>query len=212
VRYRSGDVFQIPLPNGTFGYGRILLDAFRLRRAGVFDPRCELTGLCGSGLLVQLYRRAFAEPLAAVEVLRRSPPFLDEFLDHTQIYRAEFPIVGNLPVTAPEIDFPEYVICHSPGWHIMFGKGGIVAEIPISFEDCEALPKPSIGLGLAPDWVLKNIQARSGRRRRAGNDLRVHRRRKEILGLAGLSPAMSYDEMCARVGGPTAEELLSLLP
>jgi hypothetical protein len=214
VRYRSGDVFQIPFPDGSFGYGRILLDVFRLRRAGVFPARCALGGMCGSGLLVQLYRTTFPRPIPSVTELCRAPTFLDELLDHRQIYRAEFPIAGNVPVTASEIGFPEYACSYRPNpgeWHFTFEKGGIVAEIPITFAECEDLPRPSFSLGLVPEAVLRDIQDPLGREKHARGELRVDRRRNSILLMAGLYPTLSYDEMCAAVGGPTAEELLSAL-
>lgn len=212
VRYRSGDVFQLPFPDGSFGYGRILLDVFRLRRAGAFDSHCALSGMCGSGLLVQLYRMAFSQPISSISELDQTPRFLDELMDHRQIYRAEFPIVGNLPVQSTDIDFPEYVCADRPNpgeWHYTFQKGAIVVKLPISYQECESLPKPSFSLDLSLERVFEAIQDWSGREAHAPRDLRVDARRVSILAMAGLDLSMTYDDMCAKVGGQTAEELLS---
>ncbi len=211
VRYRSGDVFQIPFPDGSFGYGRILLDVFRIRRANLFHVSCALAGMCGSGLLVQIYRTTFSQPVASVTDLIGVPTFLDELLDHRQIYRAEFPIIGNLPVTAVDVDFPEYVCSYhiNPGLSVTYQKGGVVVEIPITLQECFDLPKPSFLLGLVPTYLLQDIHDPAGETRHASGELRVDPRRESILSLAGLEAGLSYDEMCAKVGGLSAAQLLS---
>ena len=48
IRFRTGDVFQVALPDGSFAYGRILLDLRRLARAGLFVTPFVLAGMCGS--------------------------------------------------------------------------------------------------------------------------------------------------------------------
>jgi hypothetical protein len=213
VRYRAGDVFQIPLPDGSFGYGRLLLDIRRLARTGLFTPPCALAGICGSGLLVQLYRVSYPEPLASVVGLRAIPVFLSEFVQNGQIYRAEFPIVGNLPVAPEEIDFPEYTgtFVTSPEWQFLFEKGAVVARARIGWDEraeWDSLPKASIGFGLAPDLILRDIGDPDGVRRHTRGDLRGDLRRDGVLARVGLSPDMTYDQMCEVVGGVKAAELL----
>jgi hypothetical protein len=213
VHYRAGDVFQIPLPDGSFAYGRLLLDIRRLARAGVFTHPCALAGIYGSGLMVQVYRVRHPQPLASVAVLRAAPAFLSEFVQHDQIYRAEFPIVGNLPVAAEEIDFPEYAgpLATSPELLFRFEKGAVVARMPGQWDEWaewESLPKGSIGFGLAADLILRDLGDSDGVRRHAWGDLRLDPRRDGVLARAGLAPGMTYDQMCDAVGGVKAAELL----
>lgn len=98
IGFRNGDVFQVALPGDSYAYGRILLDLRRLARAGLFVTPCALAGMCGSALLVRLYKKAFRSPILSLGDLSDAPSFLDELLDRRPIYRGEYPIVGNLPV------------------------------------------------------------------------------------------------------------------
>jgi hypothetical protein len=214
VRYRAGDVFQIPLPDGSFGYGRLLLDIRRLAKAGLFACPCALAGIAGSGLMIQVYQVRFPEPLASVVDLRVAPAFLSEFVQNGQIYRADFPIVGHLPVAPEDLDFPEYTgtFVTSPEWLFHFEKGAAVARARVGWEEraeWDALPKPSVSFGLAPDLVLRDIDDPDGVRRHARGDLRLDPRRAGVLARAGLSPGMTYDQICEAVGGAKAAVLLA---
>ena len=109
-----------------------------------------------------------------------------------------------------EIDFPEYVqtFHENPGWHVSFQKGAIVAKLPIPWQECENLPKGSVSFGLVPDRVQQCIHNLEFAKRLASGDLRVDSNRKRVLGLVGLKPGMTYDQMCEAVGGLKAAELL----
>ena len=48
----------------------------------------------------------------------------------------------------------------------------------------------------------------AGKEKHARGELRVDPRRDSILARVGLRPGMCYDEICAKVGGPSAEKLL----
>lgn len=211
IRFRNGDVFQVGLPDGSFAYGRILLDLRRLARAGLFMAPCALAGACGSALLVRLYKKAFCGPSVPLADLTDIPSFLDELLDRRPIYRGEYPIVGNIAVCPHELDFPEYVCSfhENPAWHFSFQKGGVVVELPMTHEEYDSLPKPSFSFGYATDDLLAEVHASVGTEKHARGELRVDPRRDSILARAGLSPGMTYDEICAKTGGPNAERLLS---
>ena len=96
-RFRTGDVFQVALPDGSFAYGRILLDLRRLARAGLFVTPCALAGMCGSALLVRLYKKAFPSPTLSMAELTEAHSFVGELLDGRPIYRGDDPIVGTFP-------------------------------------------------------------------------------------------------------------------
>lgn len=227
VRYKAGDIFCIPLPDGSFGYGRILLDVFRVRQHRIFDSRCGLNGIYGSGLLVQLYRYATAKPLADVTNLLEAETFLDEFLAHDHIRLGEHLIIGHIPVAPADLDFPEYVHTYGPTrgeWQIYFGKGGVVAELSkgwhtllrgvlhdVDYSEVEKLPRGGYGLGIHTGHLLTQIHSPTGILDRARHDLRASPQRKRILRLAGFSLGMTYDQMATRAKAPQAEELLAIL-
>ena len=227
VRYKAGDVFRIALPDKSFGYGRILLDVFRVRREGVFSPMCSLTGPYGSGLLVQLYRYTTTTPLTDPEELTDADTFLDELLAHDQILLGEHPIIGSIPVAPVDIGFPEYVTSHRPAtgkWHYCFEKGGVVAELAhgwralrrgvirqVDDAAVQKLPRGSYGLGINTDSLLTHIESPTGIVDRAREDLRASRHRNRILRLAGFSSEMTYDEMATQMDTPAAKDLLAIV-
>jgi hypothetical protein len=210
ICFRNGDVFQVALPDGSFACGRMLLDLRRLARAGLFVTPCALAGMCGSALLVRLYKKAFRGPTVSLADLSDAPSFLDELLDRRPIYRGDYPIVGNLPVCPSELAFPEYVCSFhkNPGGHFSYQKGGAVAELQMTHKEYDSLPKPSFSFGYAVDHLLEEIHDPAGKEKHARGELRVDPRRDSILARAGLRPGMCYDEICAKAGGPSAEKLL----
>ena len=198
IRFRTGDVFQVALPDGSFAYGRILLDLRRLARAGLFVTPCALAGMGGSALLVRLYKKAFPSPTLSMAELTDAPSFFGELLDRRPIYHGDYPIVGNLPVCPGELDFPEYVCSfhENPAWHFSYQKGGAVAELPMTHKECESLPKPSFSFGYAVDHLLAEIHDPAGKEKHARGELRVDPRRDSILARVGLRPGMCYDQIC----------------
>jgi hypothetical protein len=164
--------------------------------------------MCGSALLVRLYKKAFRGPTVSLADLSDVPSFLEEMLDRRPIYSGEYPIVGNLPVCPRELDFPEYV--SSFGWHFSYQKGGAVAELQMTHKEYMSLPMPGFSFNYAKDHLLEEIHHPAGKEKHARGELRVDPRRDSILARAGLRPGMCYDEICAKVGGPSAEKLLSV--
>ena len=212
IHFHNGDVFQVALPEGFFAYGRILLDLRRIARAGLFATSCALSGICGSALLVRLYKKAFHDPAISLADLSDCPSFLDELLDRRSIYRGKYPIVGNLPVSQRELDFPEYVHSFHDNAvsHFSYQKGGSVAKLTMTYKEYDSFPKPSFSLGYAVDHLLAEIHDPAGTVKHARGELRVDPRRNSVLARVGLRPGMSYDEICAKAGGPSAEKLLAV--
>lgn len=134
-------------------------------------------------------------------------------MQNDQIYNAEFPIVGHLLVSPVDIDFPEYTstFITSPEWKFLFEKGAVMVQTEVEWDEMtewDTLPKGSIGFGLAPDLIFQNLGDKDGVQKHARGDLRTDPRRDEVLARVGLSPKMTYDQMCEAVGGVKAAELL----
>ncbi|MCA8987897.1 MAG: immunity 26/phosphotriesterase HocA family protein [Planctomycetaceae bacterium] len=212
IRYRSGDVFEIPLSKGTVGYGRILLDVYRLRRAGLFGqvPHCGLDGpVLGSGLLVVLYK--YAGPSVTLEEISELPTLTTQFLMHDDIYRGKFPIIGNIPASGDELDFPEGVT----RWHAgkgkqdyYFQKGGLALPLKMTAEEYDPIPHVRCFLSLVPRWIQEASQDDAEAVDHLFKDLRHSDQRADILKRCGLKPKMSYTEMVAAKGGIPPEEFL----
>lgn len=110
------------------------------------------------------------------------------------------------------MDFPEYICSfrENSGWHFSYQKGGAVAELTMTHEECQSLPKPGFSFGFAVDYLLAEIHDPAGKEKHARGELRVDPRRDSILARAGLRSGMCYDEICAKAGGHSADKLLSV--
>ena len=201
VRYRSGDVFTLPLPDGTFAFGRILLDLFRLSKAHVLSPSW-------GDLIIQIYRFTTTHGAHVPDELRSKPTFPSQVIVHTSILHGQFPLVGHLAVEASDLDFPEF-IQNVGARDRFFIKGGIRVQIQVPPELDQDLPCPTFGSGIPIHFLQQALQ---GTREwcRPHVDLRAHPFRAPILQLAGLSPEMTYDQMCEKTTrGPVSRELIA---
>jgi hypothetical protein len=213
VRYRPGDVFEIPFDNGQTGYGRILLDVYRLRRTGLFDevPYCGLGDpILGSGLLVEIYSYA-GSPLA-LEATAEQPVLRTKYMMHDDIYRGRFEIAGNRLVEASDLDFPEGVIARgsrSENVEYHFMKGGMTAQFEMTHDEYFQTPKIGCAFGLDPTRIFDAVNGDTEALRILSGDLRYSDRRAEILSRCDLEDTMTYSEMVALKGGIPPEEFIT---
>ena len=212
VQYRPGDAFAIPFDDDTVGYGRILLDIFRLRRTGLFQsvPHCGLGGpVLGSGLLLVIYR--YAGQTIALDEIPQLPALGTLLTMHDDIYRGRFEIVGNIPVSESELDFPEGVIAWHSGdgsteYH--FQKGGMTVALPMTREEYDQIPKIGCSFGLVPRRIWDAIHGDPEALRCIVDDLRTSGQRPEILRRCNLNGTMSYADMVTAKGGVTLNEFI----
>lgn len=210
VAYYPGDYFEIRFSDDVYGYGRILLDLFRMRRSGMFSdlPRSAFDNpITGSGLLIAIY--AYAGPRLEVPEIAAKPVLGTKLLMHDDIFRGRFPIVGNLPVLASDLDFPEGVLSYDPGdgkTEYFFQKGGL--QIPLSLSPAEyaAAPKLSVSFALNPPEIWEAIQQKQFDSPFIANDLRQSPQRAAILERCGLRTDWSYEQMVAAKGGISAQQ------
>lgn len=217
VRYQPGDLFEIRFNKKSVGYGKILLDVFRLRKQGFFKDKPEpypyagLNGpLQGCGLLVAIY--AYAGPPLEPEQVNAQPVLCTKLMMHENIYGGTFPIIGNAPVSAAELDFPEGVSVWHPGDKSIqnyFEKGGVFVRITATEEEAKQAPITGCAFGLVPESIQKAIQGDAKSLAHLVGKFRCNPEfRAEILARCGLSPEMSYAEMAAAKGGIPPEAFI----
>lgn len=103
--YREGDFFRYPLGRRQFGYGRILLDYNKQRKRK--EPFWDiLKGVSQRPLLVMPYRIISDYSDLSPEELRDLPTMPSFYMEDLPIAVGDYPIVGNLPLEADELDFP----------------------------------------------------------------------------------------------------------
>lgn len=101
--YREGDFFRFPLGRREFGYGRILQDVRAWKKAK--KPFWDV--LQGTRpLLVAPYRILTNNPSLTPEEMQALPLLPSFYVEDFHLTVGDYPIVGNLPLDAGEMDHP----------------------------------------------------------------------------------------------------------
>lgn len=217
VRYQPGDIFEIRFDDDEVGYGKILLDVFRLRKQGFFKDKPEpypyagLNGpLQGCGLLVAIYD--YAGPPLEPEQVNAQPVLCTKLMMHENIYEGTFPIIGNAAVLPEELDFPEGISlrhCGKNATQNYFEKGGLFDLITVTKEEVKQAPVTGCAFGLVPEDIQKAIRGDAESLVHLAGTFRCNPEfRAEILARCGLSPEMTYAEMAAAKGGIPPEAFI----
>jgi len=101
-KYRVGDFFRFKINRRLYGYGRILLDYDELRKKNIkfWDI------LMGKPLVVKVYYIATTNKNISCEDLKNLKAIPSEFIMDNEFFYGEYEIIGNLPLTDKELDFP----------------------------------------------------------------------------------------------------------
>lgn len=101
-----GTIFAVPLPDGTFLSGRVMLDIYACLKRRLLPADSPLPGL-GKAYLIEMYSaisgRAEYTPS---DILIRGA-----FLESDDVGDT-WPIIGHKPVDPHEVEFPESIIGH----------------------------------------------------------------------------------------------------
>lgn len=101
VKFREGDFFRFQVGRRQYGYGRVLLDYYRMTKR---QPAWNI--VMTRPVVVKAYHLITEDPNVPVEALRRLPALPSQYMMDNDLYYGQFPIVGNLPLEREELDFP----------------------------------------------------------------------------------------------------------
>jgi hypothetical protein len=142
-----GTVFAVPLPDGTYICGRVLLDIYGTLKRRLFPIDSLLPGL-GQAYLVEMYSAITIKP----EYVPSPVLIPGAFVESKEVGNA-WPIVGQQPIDPRKVEFPEALIGfrHRQG-DVAFECGEI--SFPVPFKEKSALRKteyflPSGGAGIS---------------------------------------------------------------
>ena len=186
VQVREGDFFRFSIGRRAYGYGRVLLDYYRMKKEG--RPCWDI--LMCRPLVVKTYRFITDDPAVPVEVLREIPALPSYYMSDDGIFLGEYPVVGNLPLEIGELDFPImyggsisgldrgrnrtlfqcgrlYRVLEGtpplPGWVSCFRNNGVTpAPICINrptLEACIAAGSSGPFWERTKDWALKDLRS-----------------------------------------------------
>ncbi|MDF2885246.1 MAG: hypothetical protein K0R54_5818 [Clostridiaceae bacterium] len=217
ISFKVGDLFAIPLLDGKYATGRILLCPKKQKfkkiigetkkeiEAGEKDfPEAFIHGTemlyHGGGILVEVYKEVFNEPTAKQsEVLIKGIE-----VSSYSIEREEWPIIGNIQVQPTEVEFPEFIVVIPPKRQWYFCRGEVWLPLPV--DD----PKNIVdwrginihftmhgGLMYYISYLLGDVEKGIS----LGNkDLRYNDRRREVYELLNLPLDEPYYEFALRHG------------
>ncbi len=186
VQVREGDFFRFSIGRRAYGYGRVLLDYYRMKKEG--RPCWDI--LMCRPLVVKTYRFITDDPAVPVEVLRELPALPSYYMSDDGIFLGEYPVVGNLPLEIGELDFPIMYggsisgldrgrdrtllqcgtlyrvledVAPLPGWVSCFRHNGVtLAPICINrptLEACIAAGSSGPYWERTKDWALKDLRS-----------------------------------------------------
>lgn len=106
-KYRVGDFFKFKLNRRLYGYGRILLDYDKMRKEKIIFWDV----LMGKPLVAKVYHIATTNENISCEELKDQKALPSQFVMDNGFFYGEYEVIGNLPLTDSELDFP-----------VMYGK------------------------------------------------------------------------------------------
>lgn len=89
VRIRSGDVFEVPAPDGRLGYGQVIKD--------------------GSVIYVVIFRDLYGSQPDLLDILESDPLLVGWTVD-SLMYHGRWKVVGNKPPILDRVPFPSYKV------------------------------------------------------------------------------------------------------
>jgi hypothetical protein len=217
ISFKVGDLFAIPLLDGKYATGRILLCPNKQKfkkiieetkkeiEAGEKDyPEAFINGTemlyVMNGILVEVYREVFKEPTAKQSEVLIKGIQVDSYF----IKNEKWPIIGNIPVKPTDVEFPEYitVIPNKGQWY--FSRGEVWLPLPLvdpnNIDDWKGLTMhytKHSGLAHYIAYLLGDVEKGISLE---NEDLRYNERRKEVYELLNLPLDEPYYEFALRHG------------
>jgi len=123
-------LFAVPLPDGTFLSGRVMLDLYGCVKKRLLSNDSPLAGL-GKTHLVEIYSAVSDSPKPTT-----SPRLISGAFVESNEVGTTWPILGSVPVDPKAVEFPESLIgmMHDTGC-AAFVCGEIRIPIPITYHD-----------------------------------------------------------------------------
>lgn len=105
-KYKEGDFFAFKIGRREWGFGRILMDVSKCRKAPGFGNKKHygLVHLMGKPLIVKVYHYISDTPDVNLDELRIKPAQPSQAIMDNHFYYGEKPIIGNRPVEPEEED------------------------------------------------------------------------------------------------------------
>src|ERR1700743_3306961 len=102
---KNGSIFAVPLPDGTFIHGRVMLDIHNTVKRRLLPHDSPLLGVFSDAYLVEMY----SKPTLTSEYVQSPVLIPGAFVDPTGVDK-KWKIVGKQSVNPQQAEFPESLI------------------------------------------------------------------------------------------------------
>jgi hypothetical protein len=199
-----GKLFAVPLPDGTFLCGRVMLDIYGCVKRRLFPQDSPLSGL-GKAYLIEMYSAVVPKP-----VYSPSPILIAGAFVESQEVGKSWPIIGDSPIDPRRVEFPEglLIYMHTHG-QVAFQCGEIHLPVPLSDDDLEGRIAERICRHSAYLWPYTCLRT-LGRESEvpvdykmaslSGGDLRLSPFREEVYQNLPFSMEESYFQKQSKMG------------
>ena len=177
VKYKAGDFFCFRISLTEYGFGRILLDIYQLRKKSRITSEHGLGFLMGRPVLVKIYAYVSQSKAVNLDELEKVKSLPSDYMFDNLIFYGEFEIIGNKNLSESDFDFPMSYGRHISAYKksVFFQWGLIHVELPateftkyLSAENpalpenypwrMEDNPYGYYGLGLYPHYLGTEIK------------------------------------------------------
>jgi hypothetical protein len=226
VKFKKGDIFCFKLNRTQYGFGRVLLDVYKVEKENIIPKNHFWRFLFGRPVMIQFFVYASDTKNIPIEVLQQQKVLPCNVMMDNKLFYGEYEIIGNAPIPDEEYDFPinfendGSMLYGAPKYILQWGLIQLGMSETAFDERAEKLKTltddldyNNRGNGISPQ-LFRNCDLQEvlsgkalGWRKR---DLRAPFNKKvkdEILTIFGLDPTVSYASNCKKIGLPLPSEL-----
>jgi hypothetical protein len=233
VKYKVGDCFAFKLNRTEYGFGRLLLNIYQIRKKGKIHREHGLGFPMGHALLIQLFAYKSAIKEVDISILDKQPKLPSDLLMDNLLLYGEYEVIGHKELNEEEFEFPiSYGKSLFPNQVVFLQWGLIHKELPNSIFNKYTVgeiqfhqnPYGYYSIGFSPAYdsvdIVKTIENNGVFKFDRSNhykgrvDLRNPNNeeiKNEIFVAFGLNPKLSYVENCRLTGTISTTDLLKQL-
>jgi len=132
-KFRSGDFFRFKLNRTEYGFGRVLLDVYSIRKRELIPEEHGLYYLMGHPVLIKLYAFRSSSKNVDLNQLEKCASLPSDYIMDNALFYGNYEIVGHRDLVESDIEFPlSYGKALDSGSQSVFLQWGLIhLEQPI---------------------------------------------------------------------------------
>ncbi|TCK56591.1 immunity protein 26 of polymorphic toxin system [Flavobacterium sp. 90] len=134
IKFKSGDFFAFKIDRKNYGFGRVLLEINKFRKANVLEKDHGLSYLMGTPVLIKMYPFISENKYINTDLLENLDALPSDYMMDNHLYYGEYEIIGHKKLEENEFEYPISYgkVIKSGSTNVFFQWGFIHKEIPVS--------------------------------------------------------------------------------